>query len=603
MNVLCQGVAVRAPRRSVGFWLVMLVSVTGLAAASPMLWNASLVKDINPSGYSNPRFLTQVGDTLFFEAQGDLWKSDGTESGTARLDLSGLPDFYAPNLVTAAMNGKLYYIRFFRDETGHISTELKVTDGTLEGTRLVASSPSGASLFNPLVADGTLWVFSGGTQCGIWKSDGTPSGTVQVRSWGVSGTIYGLGSYKGSVYFVLIGESDTVWQLWRSDGTWAGTTFVKNLPGPVYGIQFPYNAFVFQDKLWFFAVDASSVTNLWQSDGTPAGTQIFKPVLANILLAAEYHTALLNDEAMLTVNWEPWSEYAVAGNKMVFGVCTDTSTSVWKTDGTLGGTMKLAEIGGAPSVSPYRFPLGFTDTGGGVAFFTESFDSAAGQNQIALWKTDPEVSRVTLVKTFEAQPSRSWCTVTSCASVGGTLFFGLGNYGTWMSDGTNAGTTRVPGMPAPPDHAYGTWQLTNIGGRVFCSAYSSTTGQELWVIAPESPPTAAFTATPTTGPAPLTVEFTDLSVSTGAPITDWSWDFGDDQTSTEPNPVHVYDTNGAYTVTLTVSSEAGNDVAAKTWYIEVGDALPALHPGALALAALALFAAGRRALHRLAARG
>ena len=63
-------------------------------------------------------------------------------------------------------------------------------------------------------------------------------------------------------------------------------------------------------------------------------------------------------------------------------------------------------------------------------------------------------------------------------------------------------------------------------------------------------PTAAFTATPTSGTAPLAVQFADAS--TGSP-TSWSWNFGDGGTSTLQNPAHVYSGEGTYTVTLTVS--------------------------------------------------
>ncbi len=38
----------------------------------------------------------------------------------------------------------------------------------------------------------------------------------------------------------------------------------------------------------------------------------------------------------------------------------------------------------------------------------------------------------------------------------------------------------------------------------------------------------------------------------------WSWDFGDGQTSTEKNPVHVYDEGGYYVATLTATDSEGN---------------------------------------------
>ena len=79
-------------------------------------------------------------------------------------------------------------------------------------------------------------------------------------------------------------------------------------------------------------------------------------------------------------------------------------------------------------------------------------------------------------------------------------------------------------------------------------------------------PVANFTATPTSGTAPLTVQFTDTS--TNAP-TSWSWTFGDGGTSTAKNPSHVYADPGTYTVTLTAANLVGGDSETKTSYITV----------------------------------
>jgi len=67
-------------------------------------------------------------------------------------------------------------------------------------------------------------------------------------------------------------------------------------------------------------------------------------------------------------------------------------------------------------------------------------------------------------------------------------------------------------------------------------------------------PDADFTASPQSGAAPLTVQFTDTSLRAAA----WSWNFGDGATSTEQNPAHTFTAAGAYNVELTVTNEAGS---------------------------------------------
>jgi PKD repeat protein len=84
---------------------------------------------------------------------------------------------------------------------------------------------------------------------------------------------------------------------------------------------------------------------------------------------------------------------------------------------------------------------------------------------------------------------------------------------------------------------------------------------------PSAVPVANFDATPTSGYAPLTVQFSDLS--TGL-IDSWSWDFGDGETSTEQNPEHIYNNSGSYAVSLTVSGEYGSDDTTFVDYISVG---------------------------------
>ena len=83
-----------------------------------------------------------------------------------------------------------------------------------------------------------------------------------------------------------------------------------------------------------------------------------------------------------------------------------------------------------------------------------------------------------------------------------------------------------------------------------------------------SAPVAQFTATPTSGVAPLVVSFTNTS--TGSP-TSYSWNFGDGSTSTSQNPSHTFATNGTYTVAMTATNSYGSNTVTKTNFITVSN--------------------------------
>jgi PKD repeat protein len=127
-----------------------------------------------------------------------------------------------------------------------------------------------------------------------------------------------------------------------------------------------------------------------------------------------------------------------------------------------------------------------------------------------------------------------------------------------------------------------TWETTDVGtylgsdgilGFEMCGCPSSTTPYQLSVdvmrwrleLKPASP-VANFTANPTSGPAPLTVYFTDTS--TNSP-TSWAWTFGDGGTSPAQHPSHQYLTADTYTVSLTATNAYGSDTETKVDYITV----------------------------------
>ncbi|RNI12942.1 PKD domain-containing protein [Methanohalophilus sp. RSK] len=83
------------------------------------------------------------------------------------------------------------------------------------------------------------------------------------------------------------------------------------------------------------------------------------------------------------------------------------------------------------------------------------------------------------------------------------------------------------------------------------------------------PPVSDFTSNVTSGVVPpLSVKFTDLS---SKEPTQWLWDFGDGNTSTEQNPTHTYTNYGNYNVSLTAINDVADDTETKIDYIAIDE--------------------------------
>lgn len=89
---------------------------------------------------------------------------------------------------------------------------------------------------------------------------------------------------------------------------------------------------------------------------------------------------------------------------------------------------------------------------------------------------------------------------------------------------------------------------------------------EKTVVLTEGVPVADFTVPQTSISLDSSAQFYNRSINNP---TSWFWDFGEEGTSNLPDPSHIYNALGTYTVSLTVSNSFGSDTKIKTGYITV----------------------------------
>jgi glucose/arabinose dehydrogenase/PKD repeat protein len=98
---------------------------------------------------------------------------------------------------------------------------------------------------------------------------------------------------------------------------------------------------------------------------------------------------------------------------------------------------------------------------------------------------------------------------------------------------------------------------SDIGG-----TYGVSKIRRIRYVSSNQPPIAVASGSPTSGAAPLVVNFSSAgSLDPEGHALTYSWDFGDGTTSTAANPVHTYTPPGRYNARLTVSDGANQTVA------------------------------------------
>jgi PKD repeat protein len=110
-----------------------------------------------------------------------------------------------------------------------------------------------------------------------------------------------------------------------------------------------------------------------------------------------------------------------------------------------------------------------------------------------------------------------------------------------------------------PTHAYSTAGSFTVRLTVG-NAYGTDSTTKVITVA-QNQPVAGFTFSPSSPSVHQPVSFVDTS--TGA-LSSSLWDFGDQSSSTQKNPVHVFEAAGTFHVTLTVSNAYGTDSTTRT---------------------------------------
>ncbi|PWU12232.1 MAG: hypothetical protein C5B50_21910 [Verrucomicrobia bacterium] len=110
--------------------------------------------------------------------------------------------------------------------------------------------------------------------------------------------------------------------------------------------------------------------------------------------------------------------------------------------------------------------------------------------------------------------------------------------------------------------------LTGSGSTFTGSDHYPVVGDYVIVLGGAVAPVASFSGSPTNGPAPLSVTFSDTSSGS---ITNHFWSFGDGVTTNiaSTNVAHSYTNGGSFTVTEVVSGPGGSSTNSKAAYITV----------------------------------
>lgn len=423
-----------------------------------------IVKDIQPGpAGSFPSQLTHVNGTLYFRANGRLWKTDGSLQRTVPIHSQAGDGPLSPGELTA-LDGTLY----FRAFDGLHGMELWRSDGTPSGTFRVRDLHPGLSDSNPrefTVLGRRMYFISslGASRYALFRSDGTETGTVLVKTInsGLRGTPPSkLVTVEDALYFTSFDVRNGA-RLWKSDGTEAGTVAVA---AGFTDVQ-SHSLDSVGDQLYFTAFDPIHGWELWKSNGATAGTRIVRDIepgssgsFPNKLMQSD--GTLFFTAATTTSGRELWTTNGTAnGTRLVRDINPGPESAapdglrdiggvvlfaaddgmhgmeLWRSDATAEGTRLFLDMNpGRPGSSPTEFQ----SLNGSLLFAADD-----GSRGPALWSSVEAVPGTPIpqaplgVATFQ-YPTFHWSAAEGAVA-----------YDLWVNDVTTgrSGIIRNPQVP------------------------------------------------------------------------------------------------------------------------------------------------------------
>jgi ELWxxDGT repeat protein len=421
---------------------------------------ARMVVDVAPASSAWPSVLTAAGNSVLMLADAnhapdspsytEIWKSDGTADGTAMVkDL------------TPGINGEFFQLvpganRVFFMRAGN---ELWTSDGTDAGTIKLADHTSG-NLFPRTPVTTLYFGRRPGSVWEVWKTDGSPSGTVRVKtlqayseSWNPPINFQAIGDV---VYFHAC-TNEHGCEPWVTDGTEAGTRLVADvMPGA--GSSNPWSFTAANGQVFFSAF--INPHQLWKTDGTAAGTTLVHSFEGSTVVYSL--TAL--DTGLI---------FAARVNEGQPGA----ANQLWFTDGTPAGTAPIFSL--SPGESGNVNIWGFRRIGDIVLFAAN--DGVHGRE---LWRTDGTAAGTTMIVDLFPGERDGVDFNTFAIVVSGlrAVFTGISpEHGSevFVTDGTATRLLTDINPGSEPSNAY---EIAVAGSNLFIAAGRPDVGYELWTV-------------------------------------------------------------------------------------------------------------------------
>ncbi len=387
----------------------------------------------NPWG--NVHEFTAVGNDLYFvtsetnAATLDLWKSNGTTSGTIRIARLGPDDSQSHQLTN--VNGTL----FFRGHDAANGHELWMSNGTVAGTAIVRNLRYGAqnSTLTDLINHNGKLLFNANAE--LHKSDGTTAGTFRFFDAvpSSSDAVSELEQVGDHVFFRAKSSSGG-FDLYRTNGFKPGTVKVTDLPAG----QITQTTRI-GSELFFVRNEGQ----LWKTTSNGASASLVAD-LSGRALPQELTEV---DETLFFVS----------------------SGELWRSDGTAAGTTTIRA---------------FSDAAENLFNMNGTLYFAAGASYqdsgVELWKSNGTTVGTVQVKNINPHFNEGYgygSYPSNFVNVSGKLFF-VAMGGLWKTDGTQNGTVQVEDGSAS--------RLVNTNGSLTFFRSQSTGGLQLQTLAASS---------------------------------------------------------------------------------------------------------------------